>query len=141
MDRTGRCLCGGVSFVAKGLEPKVAACHCSMCRRWSGGPFFAITPSEVIWTGEGLITTYPSSEWAERGFCSKCGSSLFYRVTAPGPYQGMAHLALGTLDDQSGIDLTLEYFIDIKPDAYELAGDRKRLTEAEVMAIFAGGGN
>lgn len=140
MDRTGRCLCGGVSYVAKGLEPKTVACHCSMCRRWSGGPYFAISPKEVTWKGEALIGIYPSSQWAERGFCSKCGSSLFYRVTAPGPHQGSLHLAYGTLDDQSGFELAMEYFIDLKPESYQLAGERTQLTGAEVMAIFTGGG-
>jgi hypothetical protein len=26
------------------------------------------------------VRTYASSEWAERGFCSQCGTHLFYRV-------------------------------------------------------------
>ena len=38
---TGRCLCGKVTFTAEGVEPHSHACHCGMCRRWSGGaPFF-----------------------------------------------------------------------------------------------------
>ena len=138
MERTGRCLCGAVTFTAKGLEPTLAACHCGMCRRWTGGPLLAISPGEVEWVGEDRIATYRSSEWAERGFCSSCGTSLFYRVTAPGPHQGREHLAFGTLDDQSGFELNLEYFIDIKPEAYALEGDRTRLTEAEVFARFGG---
>jgi hypothetical protein len=109
-----------------------------MCRRWSGGPFLSVGSSEVSWLGEEQLGTYQSSEWAERGFCSVCGSSLFYRVTAPGPHHGRTHLAFGTLDDQGEIRMTLEYFIDRKPEAYSFAGDRKRLTEAEVFALLSG---
>lgn len=106
--------------------------------RWGSGSFLSIGSSDVDWVGEDKITTYTSSEWAERGFCSLCGSSLFYRVTAPGPHQGRWHIAFGTVDDQSGIDMNLEYFIDLKPEAYTFAGERKKLTEAEVFEIFSG---
>ena len=102
MERKGRCLCGAVSYTAKGLGPELGVCHCGMCRRWSGGPLFATSTEDLVWEGEDTIATYQSSEWAERGFCSACGSALFYRVTAPGPYHGDTHLAFGTLDNQSG---------------------------------------
>ena len=138
MERTGRCLCGAVSYTARDIEPKMAACHCGMCRRWSGGPFLSVGSSDVSWQGEEKLGTYQSSEWAERGFCSECGSSLFYRVTAAGPHHGRTHLAFGTLDDQSGIPMTLEYFIDRKPEGYAFSGDRRQLTEAEVFALFSG---
>ena len=138
MERTGECLCGAVSYTAKDLEGTMAACHCGMCRRWSGSPFMAVSPGEVVWGGEDKIKTFRSSEWAERGFCSECGTSLFYRVTAPGPHQGREHLAFGTMDDQSGFELKLEYFIDRKPEAYTLAGEQKKMTEAEVLALFSG---
>ncbi|MBW2529311.1 MAG: GFA family protein [Deltaproteobacteria bacterium] len=139
VERTGKCLCGAVSYTAKEVESMMAACHCGMCRRWTGGPFLSITAKDVAWTGEDKIKTFTSSPWAERGFCSECGTTLFYRVTAAGPHQGVAHIGYGTLDDQSGFEMGLEFFIDIKPDAYDFAGERKRLTEAEVMALFSGG--
>lgn len=84
------------------------------------------------------LTVYTSSEWAERAFCKKCGSSVFYRVTVPGPMQGDMHVGLGTLADASGIPLTGEMYIDLKPDGYDFAGDgRHQMTEAEVIAMFA----
>lgn len=139
MERTGRCLCGAVAYTAKGLEPDLGSCHCDMCRRWTGSFLITCGSNDVAWTGEDKITRHQSSEWAERGFCSVCGASLFYRVTAPGPHQGTYHLGFGTLDDPSGFDLKVEYFIDKKPEAYALAGDQKKLTEAEVFAKFGGG--
>jgi len=138
MERKGKCLCGAVSYTAKDLKPELSACHCGMCRRWTGGPLLAVGTGEVVWEGEDKLTTFKSSDWAERGFCAVCGSSLFYRITAPGKHQGALHLAFGTLDDQRGFDLRLEYFIDKKPEAYTLAGERKTLTEAEVFALFGG---
>ena len=134
--RKGKCMCGAVSYIATAPNSQIAACHCGMCRRWTGGPLLAVGTNDVEWVGEDKVTIFKSSDWAERGFCSVCGSSLFYRVTAPGPHEGRTHLAFGTLDDQRGFELKLEYFIDKKPEAYALAGERKRLTEAEVFARF-----
>jgi len=139
MERTGRCLCGGVTFSAREVEPILAACHCDMCRRWTGSFLMAFRSDDVTWTGEDKIATFQSSAWAERGFCSACGTSLFYRVTTPGPHQGTYHVGFGTLDDPGDFDLEIEFFIDRKPTAYTLAGDRKTLTEAEVLAAFGGG--
>lgn len=140
MERTGRCLCGAIRFTAKGLGSEFGACHCGMCRRWSGGPLLALQTESVEWSeGEETLQTFKSSPWAERAFCPTCGTNLFYRVTAPGPHQGAIHLALGTLDDQSGMSLSSELFIDIKPEGYAFEGEHRRLTEAEVMAMYGGG--
>jgi len=136
MERTGKCLCGAVTFTAD-VGPDLSACHCGMCRRWAGGPFFGVTAKNLRWTGEDKIRVFTSSPWAERAFCTECGSNLFYRMTAEGPHQGATSVALGLLEDQTDFELAREWFIDKKPDAYTLEGDRKKVTEAEVMAMFA----
>jgi hypothetical protein len=135
MHRTGKCLCGAVTFTAD-IEPKLGACHCGMCRRWTSSVLITTMATNLRFTGEDAITVYKSSAWAERGFCSRCGSSLFYRFTAPGKHEGVTALAAGTLDDPNGLPLSLELFIDRKPDGYAFAGERKQLTEAEMFAMF-----
>jgi hypothetical protein len=77
-----------------------------------------------------------TSEWAERGFCAKCGSSLFFRVTAKGKYEGNASIALGALDDPSGIRLTTEWFSDRKPEGYSFAGELRCITEGQALAML-----
>lgn len=139
MSQTGSCMCGAVRFTVKTSVTETAACHCSMCRKWSGGVFMAVQlPADAVEIdGENLIRTFASSPWAERAFCGTCGSNLFYRVTAEGPMQGEMHMALGVLDDPSDISLSTELFIDMKPDAYDFAQKTHQMTEAEVMAMFA----
>ncbi|MEM7731376.1 MAG: GFA family protein [Pseudomonadota bacterium] len=139
MKRSGSCLCGAVTFEIDDPPTKVGACHCGMCRKWSGGSYLAIhlTKDQVRFEGEAHIGCYTSSEWAERGFCRICGSSLFYRVTAPGPHAGDLHLGFGTLDDQSGMHLEEEIFIDLKPEGYSFSQKTATMTEADVMALFA----
>ena len=110
-----------------------------MCRKWSGGVYLGlhVHAGGATFTGEERITVYRSSDWAERGFCSICGSSLFCRITAPGPHQGDLHFGLGTLDDPGGISLAEEIFIDEKPEGYAFEGNRKTMTAAEVFAMYA----
>lgn len=139
MDRTGKCLCGAVTFTAKELSDEASACHCGMCRRWAGGPWIGVFTKAIDFADEDAVTVAQTSAWAERGFCAKCGSSLFYRLTAEGEHQGVTSVSLGALDDTSGVSLTKEWFIDRKPDVYALEGERTRVTEAEVMAMFGGG--
>lgn len=134
MSATGRCLCGAVKLTAEGLQGHFHACHCSMCRRLSGGsPFFGASVKSVTFEGEESITRFTSSEWAERGFCNNCGTSLFYFLK---PTQGYT-LSIGLLDDASRLELAREISIDHKPPAYALVGDHPRMTEAEVFAAFA----
>ena len=140
MSHTGSCVCGAVKFTITTPVTETGACHCSMCRKWSGGVYLAVAvpPDGMEIEGEENLTVYTSSPWAERAFCKICGGNVFYRVTAPGPMQGDMHVGLGALDDANGIALTGELFIDLKPDAYSFAGEgRKQMTEAEVMAMFA----
>lgn len=134
--RTGGCLCGAVTFEADGVRTEAGACHCSMCLRFSGGPWVAVGVEAVRFT-KGEPAIYESSDWAERGFCRDCGSSLFYRFVMEGsPHRGNTFFALGSLDDSSGIELASEMFIDSKPEAYAFAGDHPRVTEAEAKAAF-----
>lgn len=138
-DTTGSCLCGAVRFRITGAPRHAAACHCGMCRKWSGGLFMVVetTSEDIAFDGRENIGLYQSSEWAERGFCKTCGSSLFYRLTVAGAHQGTCYVGLGTLDDPSGIAVTHEIFIDDKPDGYALAGETEKMTGAEVFQSVA----
>jgi hypothetical protein len=133
---TGRCLCGAVRFHAPAASAHVHACHCAMCRRWGGGPAFAVAcASEVVFEEDAPIGYYRSSDWAERAFCSQCGSGLFYRYLPTGALM----LNAGLLYDQTALRLTEQIFVDDKPGWYDLANDTPMKTGAEAVAEFTGG--
>lgn len=139
MSKTGSCLCGAVSYTLTSEPKEFGACHCDMCRKWSGGIYLGLeVPSDGIEIkGKDSLTAYASSPWAERTFCKTCGSSVYYRVTAPGPHEGTYHLGVGTLDDAGTAPLTGELFIDNKPKGYSFAEKTHQMTTEEVMAMFA----
>ena len=130
----GGCLCGAVRFTATPKDKDFGICHCSMCRRWSAGPFFAIEcDGEVRFQDNSNLGVYRSSEWAERGFCKVCGTPLFYRLHGKDFYA----VSVEALDDRSGLVLTSQIFIDEKPGYYDFANKTKMMTGAEVFAAFA----
>ena len=134
MKATGGCLCGSVRFTAEDVGDDVHACHCTMCRAWSGGPAIVAMVGNIRFEGGGL-SRHDSSSWAERGFCAHCGSNLFYRLKATNGY----YVSMGAFDDQSRFRLVDEIYIDEKPPAYDFAGDRPRLTREEFLASIKAG--
>lgn len=131
--RHGQCLCGAVKVTSTSPNSKVGACHCGMCRQWSSGPYMEIDcGKDVSFQGAYNITVYGSSPWAERGFCSKCGSNLFYRLKGSGEYQ----MSAGLFEDTEGFVFDLQVFIDKKPDFYNFAEKTKTMTEAEIFAKY-----
>ena len=129
---SGRCMCGAVRVSGTASEPKVAACHCDMCRRWASGPYFEVSCANVIFEGQDNITKIRSSDWAERAFCNVCGSNLYYHLIDSDEFQ----IAAGLLDDQSDLRLTLQVFVDKKPPFYSLANKTETMTAAEVYAAY-----
>jgi len=136
----GRCMCGAVTVEFKPAKSALEACHCEMCRRWTGSAFVEIDALPGSLTYDGPVKTYASSEWAERAWCDTCGSTLWYHLTIPGhDHYG---IAAGLVDDAGGLTLAKESFIDIKPGGYAFAGDHVVHTKAEfaaqVAAVMAG---
>ena len=76
----GSCLCGAVQIEVDGDLPPPDACHCSQCRKHSGHVFAStdVPRSAVSIRGGDNVNWFHSSERARRGFCAKCGSSLFW---------------------------------------------------------------
>lgn len=132
---TGQCLCGAVKFTATPDKAEIGACHCGMCRRWAGGPYMVTdVGGNIEFENKDKLKTFRSSEWAERGFCSECGTSLFYKLVGKEHYM----ITAAALDDFDA-PMTHEVFIDDKPSGYEFAGEHTRLTGKQVFEMFQGG--
>jgi len=132
----GSCLCGAVRFTAAGCSNHVGACHCGMCRKWGGGPLLAIDcGTDVEFDGAESIGVYDSSDWAERGFCNRCGSHLFYRLKESGQYV----MPVGLFDEMETPVFDSQIFIDSKPDWYAFANQTRNMTGQQVFEKYAPG--
>lgn len=137
--KTGKCLCGAVSFKVDNLNPEFGTCHCKMCQRWAGSALLGLTipPETIRISGVEHIRRFQSSSWAERAWCDKCGAGLWYRVTAEGPESGTYHMPIGLLDDTGGLKMIREIYTDEKADVVAFSGERKTMTGEEVFAMYA----
>lgn len=96
--------------------------------------FMSLATEQDGITVTGPAKSYRSSDWAERGFCEVCGSTLWYGTVD----DGARHLAAGLFDNAAGAPLKLEFFADECPQGYAFAGDHRRLNTAETIALFTG---
>lgn len=117
--RKGSCLCGSVKFTVTGDLGASDACHCVQCRKASGHYFASANVPRSALTIEdgGTLAWYPSSEKVRRGFCSRCGSPLFWDP----PGRDWTGVALGAFDTPTGISLEKHIFVSEKGDYYEIA--------------------
>ncbi|TNJ45070.1 GFA family protein [Phaeobacter sp. B1627] len=132
-DVKGQCLCGAVTLTASVDNPILRACHCDMCRRHTSSMFLSLAITEGSLTVDGPAKSYRSSDWAERGFCEICGSTLWYGTV----HDGARHPAAGLFENAAGAPLKLEFFEDMTPDGYDLSGNHRKMTTEETIAMFA----
>jgi hypothetical protein len=129
-DRAGSCLCKAVKYNVTLDSEKMHVCHCNICQKWHGGPGLSIKCSEDLKiTGEDKLTWYKSSDHGYRGFCSECGSSLFFKAPSVEYYAVTA----GTLNSQENLGIENHIFIDKKPSYYDFSDEAPRLTEQEFL--------
>jgi hypothetical protein len=127
---TGACLCGAVRFSGDPVPGRgIGVCHCGMCRISGGGPMMAIrfTGGVAVQAGEALVW-YRSSPDGERGFCSRCGSSLFWRATGLPPERATDWAVnVNTLGDGHGLVIREHIHTADKPDFYDFTDAAPRL--------------
>jgi hypothetical protein len=93
----GGCFCGAVRYAITAEPRGSAVCHCRMCQKSTGAPFYAraLFPREAV-SVQGETRAFRSSEIIERRFCPVCGASLF--ASHLGHPEWLA-VTLATLDD------------------------------------------
>ena len=124
----GHCLCGMIECEIKEYGNFIYVCHCKMCRRQFGGPAHAVDPGTsknfMITKGQEFVKLYQSSNDVERGFCSQCGTRLFWHKQSDDHYC----VSAGLFDDiTANGKLQLELFYDKKPDYYSYQQETKKM--------------
>lgn len=129
MSRTGRCLCGAITYNVDGDPIATAVCHCEHCQRQSGSAFsvnLMVHETQVSVTGD--LSTYEEmgelgdAVYVRRRFCGSCGSAVMSEMVQA---NGMVAIKVGTLDDRS----------DIQPMAEVWCVDRQPWVELPGMAF------
>lgn len=129
----GGCLCGDIRFTATGEIRRVSACYCGQCTKQNGGgPFYgAELQGNLDIESEDSLQWYASSAKAMRGFCGRCGSSLFWKANDNPSY---FDVSLGSLDDAEQLSLDAHIFVDNCPSYVVIDDTAQHFTEEDVFA-------
>jgi hypothetical protein len=119
VDKTthGSCMCGAVRYQVSGPLRPIIACHCIQCRK-SSGHYVAATacPTEALQIDGATLQWFASSSQAERGFCGRCGSNLFWRLRGA----NSTSIWAGSIDGPTGLHIAKQLFTESKGDYYAL---------------------
>lgn len=116
---SGSCLCGAVRFdVAVEALHAPDACHCSQCRKQSGHYWVStdVARSTLTIRGADRIRWFQSSEKVRRGFCSTCGSFLFWEPIG----RDRIAIAMGAFEAPTGTAIAMHIHVADKGDYYEI---------------------
>ena len=130
---TGGCLCGRVRYRVTGPVLWSSHCHCHYCRAAHGAAFvtwFGVDEQEFgLEAGNDSLRWYQSSVWSRRGFCSDCGTTLFFQ-SRQSPNE--MHIALATADSDFSIKPSSHVFYDQHVSWLEINDDLPRIDSQSV---------
>jgi hypothetical protein len=134
--RRGACLCGAVRFTTRGPLRGVVFCHCSQCRRQSGHYYAAtkVADDRLAIVGGEHLRWYRSSEAARRGFCSICGSNLFWKLDGA----DATSIAAGAFELPTELKGESHIFVADKGDYYEIADGLPQFARSTLKVPVAG---
>ncbi|MEM9278832.1 MAG: GFA family protein [Pseudomonadota bacterium] len=113
----GSCNCGSITWEVTGEMRPIIACHCGQCRKQTGSHYAATAASDEDLTIKGnTLKWYKASPTAKRGFCSECGSALFWKHEAV----DYTSILAGSIDGPTGLEIAEHIFVHDKPDWYEI---------------------
>jgi hypothetical protein len=120
----GSCLCGAVRYEIAGGLRRITHCHCAMCRKAHGAAFASYAEAAVadlrVTHGGELITRRRSSDAAQRSFCSRCGSNLFFE---PDETPDLLWVAAGGFDSEPELRPDAHIFVGSKAPWFDITDD------------------
>ena len=127
LTKVAKCLCGGIKVKIKGKLRYVSNCHCSQCMKTHGNfaSYTSCPEDNLTFINKKTLKWYKSSKIAKRGFCSRCGASMFYKK-----YNSKKiSIAAGMLNNPTNLKTNSNIFTHGKLDYYKL--DKKLATFAK----------
>ena len=112
------CLCGSIQFKTKGYHRNVQNCHCIQCMKTHGNyaPYTYIEETNIKFLKKRTLKWFTSSKRAKRGFCNKCGASLFFKVMD----SKLLYIAAGMFNGPTKLKTINNTFVKGKLDYYKL---------------------
>ena len=112
------CLCGGIKLKTQGYHRNIQNCHCIQCMKTHGhhAAYTNVEDRNVKFLKKRTLKWFKSSKRAKRGFCNKCGASLFFKVIGAKTIS----IAAGMFNRPVKLKTTMNIFVQGKSDYYKL---------------------
>ena len=112
------CLCGGIKLRTQGYHRNVQNCHCIQCMKTHGhhAAYTNVEERNVKFLKKRTLKWFKSSKRAKRGFCNKCGASLFFKIIGAKNIS----IAAGMFNKPIKLKTIMNIFVKGKPDYYKL---------------------
>ena len=112
------CLCGSIQFKTGGYHTDVRNCHCIQCMKTHGhyAAYTSVEEQNIKFIKKKTLKWFRSSKGAKRGFCSKCGASIFFKATGAKNIS----IAAGMFNRPVKLKTIMNTFIKGKSDYYKL---------------------
>ncbi len=137
---TGGCLCGGVRYRISGPRRDVIVCHCENCRRTHGhqAAYTSVAQADLELIERQTLDWYHDrSPDTYRGFCKRCGSSLFWDARDG---RGRMAVAAGTLDDSLELKTIGHVFVSEAGHYYRIEDGLPQFEAGNAGALEGDGG-
>ncbi|SBT07297.1 Glutathione-dependent formaldehyde-activating GFA [Candidatus Propionivibrio aalborgensis] len=116
-ERTGRCLCGAVSFELAAEPLATRVCWCRDCQHLAANGSVNLLVSADALTISGTLSEYTktadSGNVVTRQFCPACGAHLFARSSARPQFRVVR---AGNLDEPSSIHPDMNIWAESAPN-------------------------
>ena len=118
LSLSARCLCGGVKIKTKGLHRNVSNCHCVDCRRTHGtfAAYIRIEKKNIRFLKKKTLKWFKSSKIAKRGFCNKCGASIFFKFDK----EEYINISAGLFNVPTKLKTFRHIYVGSKSDYYKI---------------------
>ena len=112
------CLCGGIQLKTKGPLRHVSNCHCRQCMKTHGNyaAYTNVLAKDIKFIKKRTLKWFKSSKKARRGFCNKCGASIFFKFLGSDDIS----IAAGMFQNPTKLKTTKNIFVKGKLDYYKL---------------------
>ena len=112
------CLCGNIQLRTHGYHRDVQNCHCIQCMKTHGhyAAYTNVHERNVKFLKKRTLKWFRSSKKAKRGFCRKCGASLFFKVIG----SNNISIAAGMFNGPTKLKTRMNIFVKGKLDYYKI---------------------
>jgi len=122
--RNVNCLCNGVKMQIIGSLRSVINCHCVQCMKTHGNyaTYTRCKQKNIKFLNKKTLRWFKSSSKAKRGFCNRCGASIFFKRNN----SEYISISAGLFKNPTRLKTKIDIFIKGKLDYYTLNNKLKK---------------